>query len=71
VLAVLAGRLGDVERAEDAVQEALLEAARSWPERGVPENPAGWLMTVAHRKAIDRIRLPAGRCGSSGIGRTC
>ena len=56
MLAVLAGRLGDVERAEDAVQEALLEAARWWPARGVPDNPAGWLMTVAHRKAIDRIR---------------
>lgn len=56
VLALLAGRFGDLDLADDAVQEALLEAVRTWPDQGVPDNPAGWLMTVARRKALDRIR---------------
>ena len=56
VLAILAGRLGDLDLADDSVQDALLEAVRTWPERGVPDNPAAWLMTVARRKALDRIR---------------
>ncbi len=56
VLAILADRFGDVDIADDAVQDALLEAARVWPERGIPRNPTGWLVTVARRKAIDQIR---------------
>ena len=56
VLALLAGRLGDLDPADDAVQDALLEAVRTWPTHGVPDNPAAWLMTVARRKALDRIR---------------
>ncbi len=58
VLALLARRFG-VHLADDAVQEALAEAARVWPERGVPSNPPAWLMTVAKRKAIDRLRRDA------------
>ena len=42
--------------ADDAVQEALLQAARVWPERGVPDNPSAWLLVSARRKAIDRVR---------------
>ena len=56
VLALLAGRLGDLDLADDAVQDALLEAVRTWPTQGVPDNPAAWLLTVARRKAYDRIR---------------
>ena len=56
VLALLARRVGDVGLADDAVQDALVEAARTWPERGIPANPAGWLMSVSRRKAIDRLR---------------
>ena len=56
VLALLAARFGDLDLADDAVQDALLEAVRTWPATGVPDNPAAWLMTVARRKALDRLR---------------
>jgi RNA polymerase sigma-70 factor (ECF subfamily) len=58
VLALLARRFG-VGLAEEAVQDALAEAARVWPETGAPMNPPAWLMTVAKRKAIDRLRREA------------
>jgi RNA polymerase sigma-70 factor (ECF subfamily) len=58
VLALLARRFG-LGLAEEAVQDALAEAARVWPDRGVPMNPPAWLMTVARRKAIDRLRRNA------------
>ncbi len=56
VLALLARRFGDLDLAEEAVQEGLIEAARTWPASGVPDNPAGWLLMVARRKAIDALR---------------
>ena len=56
VLAALVRRYGDFEAAEDAVQEALLVAAQQWPERGLPERPDGWLITVASRKLTDQFR---------------
>jgi RNA polymerase sigma-70 factor (ECF subfamily) len=56
VLALLARRYGDVDLADESVQDALAEAARTWPERGIPTNPPAWLMAVARRKAIDRLR---------------
>jgi RNA polymerase sigma-70 factor (ECF subfamily) len=59
VLALLARRFNDLDLADEAVQEALIEAARVWPEQGVPSNPAGWLLAVARRKAIDRLRRAA------------
>ncbi len=46
----------DLALAEDVVQEALLQALRHWPFRGIPKNPAGWLYQVAKRKAIDIVR---------------
>src|SRR5262245_29988456 len=46
----------DVGLAEDLAQDALLAALERWPETGVPDNPAGWLMAAAKHKAIDRIR---------------
>jgi RNA polymerase sigma-70 factor (ECF subfamily) len=59
VLALLARQYGDLDLADEAVQDALTEAARSWPTGGVPDNPAGWLMAVARNKAIDRLRRAA------------
>lgn len=56
VLAVLIRDLGDFELAEDALADAVIEAVERWPARGTPSNPAGWLVTVARRRAIDRIR---------------
>jgi RNA polymerase sigma factor (sigma-70 family) len=46
----------DLDLAEDLAQEALLSALESWPERGIPENPAAWLMTTAKRRAVDTFR---------------
>ena len=61
VLAVLARRSGDFGAAEDAVQEALVAAATTWPERGTPDNPVGWLITVASRRLADRSRSDRAR----------
>jgi RNA polymerase sigma-70 factor (ECF subfamily) len=56
VLASLIGFLGEVDRAEEAVQEAFVAALEHWPRDGVPEHPPAWLVTVARRRALDRIR---------------
>jgi RNA polymerase sigma-70 factor (ECF subfamily) len=56
VLATLVGLLGDLDRAEEAAQEAFAAAAERWPRDGVPENPRGWLVVTARNRAIDRIR---------------
>jgi RNA polymerase sigma factor (sigma-70 family) len=61
VLGALARRHGQFEACEDATQEALLAAARQWPERGIPEQPRGWLMAVATRRLIDEIRADRSR----------
>ena len=59
MLGVLTRRLGDLGRAEDALQEALAEAMCRWPGDGVPDNPAGWLVTTAWRRALDGVRREA------------
>jgi RNA polymerase sigma-70 factor, ECF subfamily len=56
VVALLARRFNDLDLADDAVQDALIEAVSVWAERGIPDNQAGWLLSVARRKAIDRLR---------------
>src|SRR5689334_9093798 len=56
VLAALISQLGDFELAEDALQDALINALERWQMDGVPRNPGAWLLTVAKRRAIDRIR---------------
>jgi RNA polymerase sigma factor (sigma-70 family) len=63
VLAGLVRGYGDFDAAEDALQEALLAAARQWPEDGVPADPTAWLLTVASRRLIDRRRQDAARAG--------
>ncbi|HET7454221.1 MAG TPA: DUF6596 domain-containing protein [Solirubrobacterales bacterium] len=62
-LAAVARRFGDFADAEDAVQEATIDAARQWPAQGLPENPTGWLVHVASRRMTDRIRSEAARRG--------
>ncbi|MET0302629.1 MAG: sigma-70 family RNA polymerase sigma factor [Microbacteriaceae bacterium] len=56
IVAVLTRHTGDFSWAEDLAQEALVEALASWPERGIPDNPGAWLLTVAKRRAIDGWR---------------
>jgi RNA polymerase sigma factor (sigma-70 family) len=56
VLGSLTRRYCDFAAAEDAVQEALLAAARQWPAEGIPENPKAWLTHVASRRMVDEIR---------------
>lgn len=62
-VAALARWSGDLTVAEDAVQEACAEALRSWPRDGVPDNPGGWLTTVARNRARDRLRRESVRPG--------
>ena len=56
LVAFLAARTRDVAGAEDALAEAFATALASWPERGVPDNPEAWLLTVARRKMVDEHR---------------
>jgi DNA-directed RNA polymerase specialized sigma24 family protein len=56
LLAALIARLRDFQLAEDALQEAALSALTHWGRAGIPASPQGWLLRVALRKAIDRIR---------------
>ena len=55
-VAILTRVLGDLERAEDAVQDAFAIALERWPANGVPDNPGAWIVTTARNRAIDRIR---------------
>jgi RNA polymerase sigma-70 factor (ECF subfamily) len=59
LVASLTRQLGDFDLAEEAVQDAILEAVRHWPESGVPEQPGAWLRVTARRKAVDRLRREA------------
>jgi RNA polymerase sigma-70 factor (ECF subfamily) len=56
LVAFLAARTHDVAAAEDALSEAFASALVDWPVNGCPENPEGWLLTVARRKGIDAMR---------------
>ncbi len=66
-LASVVRRFGDFADAEDAVQEALLDAARQWPAQGLPENPTGWLIHVASMRMTDRIRSDSARRGREEV----
>ena len=61
VLGAMLRRYRDFGDCEDAVQEALIAAARQWPEQGVPDNPRGWLITVATRRLTDQVRADTAR----------
>ena len=60
-VAVLTGVFGDLDVAEEAVQEAFAAAVRRWPADGLPPSPAGWIITTARRRAIDRLRRESSR----------
>ncbi|MET8147660.1 RNA polymerase sigma factor [Actinoplanes sp. NPDC049668] len=60
-VAVLTRVLGDLDLAEDAVQEAFGVASERWPADGVPPSPAGWIITTARNRAIDRMRRESAR----------
>ena len=55
-VATLARSFGDLDRAEDAVQDAFVTAMERWPDEGLPLNPAGWIVTTARHRAIDHLR---------------
>jgi RNA polymerase sigma-70 factor (ECF subfamily) len=55
-VATLIRIFGDIDLAEDAVQDAYLAALRRWPADGVPDNPRAWIVAVARNRAIDRLR---------------
>jgi RNA polymerase sigma factor (sigma-70 family) len=61
VVGMVARRYGQFDAVEDAVQEALLAAAQQWPHEGVPENPRGWLVTVASRRMINAFQAESAR----------
>ena len=63
VLAALLRRYGDFAACEDAVQEALIDAAQTWPAEGIPASSRGWLLRVASRRLIDSRRQEAARRG--------
>ncbi|MGE0028878.1 MAG: RNA polymerase sigma factor [Thermoleophilia bacterium] len=63
-VALLARALGDIDRAEDALQEAAAVALERWAREGVPRNPAAWLITTARNRAIDRVRAERTRSRS-------
>jgi RNA polymerase sigma-70 factor (ECF subfamily) len=60
-VAVLVRLLGDIDAAEEAVQDAFTTAVARWPETGLPPSPAGWIITTARNRAIDRLRREATR----------
>jgi RNA polymerase sigma factor (sigma-70 family) len=60
-VAVLVGVFGDIDVAEEAVQDAFAAAVRRWPSGGLPPSPAGWIITTARNRAIDRYRREASR----------
>jgi RNA polymerase sigma-70 factor (ECF subfamily) len=60
-VAVLIRFLGDIDLAEEAVQDAFATAVAKWPEAGVPPSPAGWIITTARNRAVDRLRRESTR----------
>ncbi|MDT0305222.1 RNA polymerase sigma factor [Streptomonospora wellingtoniae] len=58
-VAILVRRFGDIDIAEEAVQEAFAAALRHWPAQGLPPRPAGWIITTARNRAVDRLRSDA------------
>ncbi|MER5469030.1 RNA polymerase sigma factor [Streptomyces sp. NPDC002935] len=60
-VAVLIRFLGDIDLAEEAVQDAFATAAAKWPETGIPPSPAGWIITTARNRAVDRLRRESTR----------
>src|SRR6266699_4009003 len=60
-VAVLVRVFGDIDMAEEAVQDAFTAAVQRWPSTGLPPSPAGWIITTARNRAIDGLRREASR----------
>lgn len=60
-VATLIRVFGDIDVAEEAVQDAFAAAVERWPEAGLPPNPGAWITTTARNRAIDRLRREATR----------
>src|SRR5712691_7861919 len=60
-VAVLVRYFGDIDLAEEAVQDAFAVALQRWPADGLPPSPAGWIITTARNRAINRLRREASR----------
>ena len=60
-IATLIRHFGDIDLAEEAVQDAFLVATEKWPETGLPPNPGGWIVTTARNRAIDELRRESSR----------
>ncbi|HEY3906584.1 MAG TPA: RNA polymerase sigma factor [Streptosporangiaceae bacterium] len=60
-VAVLVRHFGDIDIAEESVQDAFAAALQRWPDSGLPPSPAGWIITTARNRAIDRLRREAAR----------
>jgi RNA polymerase sigma-70 factor (ECF subfamily) len=60
-VAVLVGAFGDIDVAEEAVQDAFTAAVQRWPSTGLPPSPPGWIITTARNRAIDRLRREGSR----------
>jgi len=60
-VSILIRFLGDIDLAEDAVQEAFAAAVQTWPRTGVPPSPAGWIISTARNRAVDRLRRESTR----------
>src|SRR5712671_1905904 len=67
IIAGLIRLCGSFDRAEEAMQDALAAALTHWPDRGVPQNPAAWITTAAHRKLIDMARRERTRREKHGL----
>jgi len=59
LIAMLASRSGDIIAAEDALADAFVAALKTWPDRGIPDKPEAWLLTVAKNRRIDQARRDA------------
>ena len=60
-VSVLVRVCGDIDSAEEAVQDAFATALERWPHSGVPPSPAGWIITTARNRAVDRFRRESSR----------
>jgi RNA polymerase sigma-70 factor (ECF subfamily) len=60
-VATLVRLFGDIDLAEEAVQDAFVVAVQRWPDTGIPPNPGGWIVTTARNRAVDRLRREASR----------
>src|SRR5918999_1016143 len=67
-VAVLVRHFGDIDVAEEAVQDAFTAAVARWPSAGLPPSPAGWIITTARNRAIDRLRREASRADRHAAG---